>query len=257
MAELSRAAQALAEWWDWAGVESASAPIPPPPAKAPAPAARSARPAPAAPAQGAREAAASARTLAELHAAIENFDGCGLKATARSTVVSDGTAASEALLIGEAPGRDEDEQGLPFVGRSGQLLDRMLGAVGFDRKTNLLISNVVFWRPPGNRPPTQAELAICLPFVDRLIALQQPKLLILSGAIAAKTVLRREEGVTRLRGRRLRFSPPEGGEPVNALVMLHPAYLLRRPQEKRLAWADLLMLDAWAEELGLQRGARP
>lgn len=253
--------RALAEWWALAGVEAEEYPLP---ARSPVPAAaapqRSA-PARAAarsdPADTARAIAARASTIAELRAAVETFDGCGLKATARSTVFADGVETSPFLLIGEAPGREEDELGRPFVGRSGQLLDRMLASIGLDRKENLLISNVIYWRPPGNRTPTLAELAICAPFVERLIALHQPKLLILAGGAAAKHVLRREDSVGRMRGRRLAYQPSEGGPPVNALVMLHPAYLLRRPQEKRLAWADLLKLEAWAEDLGLPLKAQP
>jgi len=257
------AIKSLAEWWDLAGVEPfapiaaasaravASAPSAAPPRQAPS----IARRAPAAPAEDARAAAAKAGSIAELGAILAAYDGCGLKQTARNTVFLDGAQGADVLLIGEAPGKEEDESGKPFVGRSGQLLDRMLASVGFDRQANLLISNVIFWRPPGNRPPTQAELAICLPFVERLIALARPKLLILAGGVPAKTVLKREDGVTRLRGRRLKYESEIG--PINALVMLHPAYLLRRPQEKRLAWADLLKLEAWADELGLERQTRP
>lgn len=275
MSDAGLAFRALAEWWEEAGVEADSAPFhapasppaarpaPPPPAApvyAPGAEPRTAirRVAPlAAPAESARALATAAQSIAELRAAVTAFEGCGLKQTARNTVFSDGVEDSEILLIGEAPGKEEDESGKPFVGRSGQLLDRMLASVGVDRRANLLISNVIFWRPPGNRPPTQAELAICLPFVDRLIALHRPKLLLLAGGVAAKTVLRREDGVTKMRGRKLKYEQPGGaGGPVNALVMLHPAYLLRRPQEKRLAWADLQRFETWADEIGLQRGAR-
>jgi DNA polymerase len=172
-------------------------------------------------------------------------------------VFGDGAEDAEVLLIGEGPGREEDEQGRPFVGRSGQLLDRMLSAVGLSRQSNIYISNVVFWRPPGNRPATQGELAACLPFVERLIELKRPKLLMLAGGVAAQTVLRRAEGVTRLRGRRLTYSQPGSTLSLNAMVVLHPAYLLRQPQQKRLAWADLLALEAWMDELGIARGPRP
>lgn len=255
MSDLALAARALAEWWDLAGVE----PFEPAPALPPveiprAPAPRRAAP-PAQPAESARAAAAAAQTIAELRAAVTRFDGCGLKQTARNTVFSDGVESAEVLLIGEAPGREEDESGKPFVGRSGQLLDRMLASIGFDRNHNLLISNVIYWRPPGNRDPTQLETSICTPFVERLIALHRPKLVVLAGGAAAKAVLKRQDAVSKLRGRKLKFEIE--GAPVNALVMLHPAYLLRRPQEKRLAWADLLRLEQWADELGIARGARP
>jgi DNA polymerase len=127
----------------------------------------------------------------------------------------------------------------------------MLGQIGLDRKSNILISNTIYWRPPGNRDPTQGEIVACFPFVERLIAIAKPKLLILTGKAAAHTVLRREDGVMRLRGRRLRHEAAHG--PVNAMVMLHPAYLLRQPHQKKLAWADLLAAEAWLDELGVAR----
>jgi DNA polymerase len=205
----------------------------------------------------ARSLAASATGVAELRDAVGRFEGCALKATARTTVFSDGVDDAPVLLIGEAPGKEEDEQGKPFVGRSGRLLDHMLAQIGLARSSNILISNTIFWRPPGNRDPTQGETVACLPFVERLIELVRPKLLILAGKAAAHTVLRREEGVMKLRGRRLLYNR-EGLElPVNAMVMLHPAYLLRQPHQKRLAWADLLLAEAWLEELGVARGSHP
>lgn len=262
--DLLAARAALTEWWSWAGVDAE--PEPPivaspvqqaPRAGAPAPVITRARAPAEAPTETTREIAARCRTLAELDAAIRAFDGCGLKRTAKSTVVADGVAESDVLLIGEAPGKEEDESGKPFVGRSGQLLDRMLATIGLSRRENLLIANVIFWRPPGNRPPTPQETAMCLPFVERLITLQKPKLLLLAGGSAAKAVLRRDEPVSRMRGRKLVFTPTDTQEKINTLVMLHPAYLLRRPQEKRLAWADLLRAEAWADELGIARGAKP
>lgn len=207
----------------------------------------------AAPVETARSLVAAASSVAELRAAVSAFDGCALKATARNTVFSDGVDDAPVLLIGEAPGRDEDEQGKPFVGRSGRLLDRMLAQIGLDRSINILISNTIYWRPPGNRDPTQGEIVACLPFVERLIELTKPKLLILTGKAAAHTVLKREDGVMKLRGRRLTYAP-EGLAPINTMVMLHPAYLLRQPQQKRLAWADLLAAAAWLTELGVARG---
>lgn len=207
------------------------------------------------PIEDARALAASASTIAELRAAVEAFNGCGLKATARNTVFSDGVEDARILLIGEAPGKEEDEQAKPFVGRSGQLLDRMLATIGLSRRENLLISNTIYWRPPGNRPPTQGEIAACLPFCERLIELKKPDLLILAGGVAAQTVLKREEGVMRMRGRRLTYTRDAVPSGVNTMVMLHPAYLLRRPQEKRLAWGDLLLLESWLNELGVKRAA--
>jgi DNA polymerase len=205
----------------------------------------------------ARALAAGASSVAELRAAVERFDGCALKATARNTVFSDGVEDAPVLILGEAPGKDEDEQGKPFVGRSGQLLDRMLAPIGLDRRINVLISNTIYWRPPGNRDPTQGETVACLPFVERLIELARPKLLILTGKAAAHTVLKREDGVMKLRGRRLLYNREGLTAPVNAMVMLHPAYLLRQPQQKRLAWADLLLAQTWLDELGVARAVHP
>jgi len=238
-----------------APVEPAEKPVRPQPRQAPA----KARPrAPAgAGVEDARALAAAAASIAELRAAVERFDGCALKATARNTVFSDGVDEAPVLLIGEAPGRDEDQQGKPFVGRSGQLLDRMLAQIGLSRKSHLLISNTIYWRPPGNRDPTQGEIVACLPFVERLIELSNPRLLILAGKAAAHTVLRKEDGVMRLRGRRLAYNRAGLATPVNAMVMLHPAYLLRQPQQKRVAWADLLLTEAWLDELGVTRDAHP
>ncbi|MBK8543803.1 MAG: uracil-DNA glycosylase [Caulobacteraceae bacterium] len=205
----------------------------------------------------ARALAAGASSIAELRAAVDKFNGCALKATARNTVFSDGIDAAPVLILGEAPGKDEDEQGKPFVGRPGQMLDKMLAAIGLDRQSNVLISNTIYWRPPGNREPTDGETLSCLPFVERLIELSRPKLLILTGKAAAQTVLKRDDGVMKLRGRKLQYTREGIKAPVNAMVMLHPAYLLRQPQQKRLAWADLLLAEAWLEELGVARGAHP
>jgi len=207
--------------------------------------------------ENARALAWAADSVPALRAAIAGFEGCALKVTARNTVFSDGQDNAPVLIIGEAPGRDEDEQGKPFVGRSGQLLDRMLAHVGLDRKTNVLISNTIFWRPPGNRDPTQGEIIACLPFVERLIELTNPKLLILTGKAAAQTLLKREDGVMKLRGRRLLYNREGLAMPINTMVMLHPAYLLRQPQQKRLAWEDLLLAQTWLAELGLKLSRQP
>lgn len=225
------------------------------PAAAKAP--RKRAPTSSAPVEDAKALAAAAGSVSELRAAVESFNGCALKATARTTVFSDGPDDARVLLIGEAPGKEEDEQGKPFVGRSGQLLDRMLAAIGLDRKTNLLISNTIYWRPPGNRDPTQGEIASCLPFAERLVEIVRPEILILAGGSAAQTMLRRAEGVTRMRGRKLAYNREGLAAPVNTLVMLHPAYLLRRPNEKRAAWSDLLLLEAWLDQLGVTRGGHP
>lgn len=202
---------------------------------------RAARPAPQA-ASEAAQIAASAGTIDALRAALERFDGCALRRTATHLVFADGTAGAPLMVVGEAPGADEDRVGRPFVGVSGQLLDRMLAAIGHERNSNVFISNVIFWRPPGNRKPTTEELATCLPFIERLIVLARPKVLLLAGATAAGSLLRTAEAVSRLRGRWIDFTPAGSGAPVPTLVTYHPAYLLRTPLAKREAWRDLLAL---------------
>ena len=190
----------------------------------------------------ARAIAAAAQTLAELEAALRRFDGCPLKDTATNLVFADGNPAARIMLIGEAPGADEDRLGKPFVGVSGQLLDRMLQAIGLDR-TSVYITNVIFWRPPGNRQPTPAEVAACLPIVERHIELVAPDFLVLVGGASAKTILARSEGITRLRGRWFHYESAGMPRPVPALPIYHPAFLLRQPAQKREAWKDLLTLS--------------
>ncbi|MFC3226529.1 uracil-DNA glycosylase family protein, partial [Marinibaculum pumilum] len=209
-------------------------PAPPPPGAA------------AAVAEGMRLAQA-AGNLEELRAALDSFEGCGLKRTASNTVFADGNPAAELMLVGEAPGRDEDIQGLPFVGQSGRLLDRMLAAIGRDRDS-CYISNILPWRPPGNRQPSQEEIVACLPFIRRHIELVQPKALVLLGGTAAKTLLERTEGITRLRGRW--FPLQAGSHRVEALAAFHPAYLLRQPSQKREAWRDFLALKRRLDAAG-------
>jgi DNA polymerase len=187
-------------------------------------------------AQSARESAAAAQTLEELRERLLAFEGCGLKATATQLVFADGNPQAEIMLVGEAPGADEDRQGLPFVGRAGQLLNKMLAAIGLDR-TKVYIANVVPWRPPGNRTPTPVEIAACLPFTRRQIELVRPKILVCLGAPSAQTLLGVSEGIMRLRGRRHTYDL--AGTKIPALAMLHPAYLLRQPAQKKLAWQDL------------------
>ena len=189
----------------------------------------------------ARSRAASAQDLVALEAALREFDGCPLKATAMNTVFADGNPSAKVMLIGEAPGEDEDRLGKPFVGVSGKLLDRMLEKIGLDRDS-IYISNILPWRPPGNRAPTTAEIAACLPFLERHIALVGPKLLISLGGTSAKALLNRSEGITRLRGRWFDASIPGISAPLPLMPMLHPAYLLRNPIAKRDAWQDLLNL---------------
>jgi DNA polymerase len=190
-------------------------------------------------ARAARAVAEAATTLEELRQALAGFEGCNLRLTATQMVFADGTPGSRVMMVGEAPGRDEDLQGLPFVGRSGQLLDRMLAAIGLDR-TSAYIANVVPWRPPGNRTPTPLETAACRPFIDRQIELAAPEILVCLGGAAAKEILDTTDGIMRLRGR-WRTAVINGRE-IRTIATFHPAYLLRQPGQKRLAWRDLLAI---------------
>jgi len=193
--------------------------------------------------------AASADSLESLKSAIEAFDGCPLKELCEKTVVYDGTPGAPVMVLGEGPGGQEDRIGLPFVGRAGQLLDKMLAAIGLDRKTNTFISNVNYWRPPGNRNPETDELAVCRPFVNRMVDLAQPKIIIATGGVAAKTLLDTKTGIMRLRGSERPFETPSGTT-VPVVPMFHPAYLLRRPQDKSRAWRDLLLVQSRLKEMG-------
>lgn len=220
----------------------------PPPPLHPDPVPESAppsRPAPeaaqAAAAGSAAGLASAAASLETLKAALERFDGCALAKTATNLVFSDGSPSARLVLIGEAPGAEEDRQGLPFVGASGQLLDRMLASIGLDR-SQVFISNTVFWRPPGNRAPTSQEVAACMPFVLRMIELIQPSMLVALGGPAAMALLGRTESVSRLRGRWFPFQSAAMAQPIPATALFHPAYLLRSPGQKRLAWRDLLAI---------------
>jgi DNA polymerase len=199
-------------------------------------------------AQSARRLAATAETVDALAAMVAGFDGCSLKRTATNTVFADGNPAGPVMIIGEGPGADEDRIGRPFVGRAGQLLDRMLAAIGLDRGS-VMITNVVYWRPPGNRTPTTAEIASCLPFVLRHITLVNPKVLVLCGGTAAGALLPQGQGITRLRGRWFDLAVPGLDRPVSTLPMFHPSFLLRAPERKREAWRDLLSLRARLDEL--------
>jgi uracil-DNA glycosylase len=193
---------------------------------------------------GARKIAEAATTLAELEAAVSSFEGCALRKTATHTVFADGTPHAPVMVIGEAPGADEDRIGKPFVGRSGQLLDRMLAAIGLDRQRNAYITNIVFWRPPGNRKPTEAEIALCLPFVWRHIALGAPRVVLLSGGTATSAILGRAEGITKLRGKWFDLPVPGLDSPVPALTTYHPSFLLRTPVRKSETWRDFLELQS-------------
>ena len=187
----------------------------------------------------ARASAKGAASLEDLRAILERFEGCALRSTATQLVFADGNPRARLMLVGEAPGRDEDLDGLPFVGRSGKLLDRMLAAIGLDRKSSY-IANIVPWRPPGNRKPTPQEAAICLPFLLRQIELVDPDVLVCLGDSAAQTLLDTKDGITKSRGRW--FVYDTGTRQIRALATFHPAYLLRTPLSKRLAWRDFLAI---------------
>lgn len=276
-----KALKALIAWWEDAGIEL-EAPIQRPRAvpanqtparaapQAASPAARapertpeaepSARTATAAAARAAgygqpasagpsaRELAAGADTLDALKTAIERFEDCPLKRTARNTVFARGSREARVMVVGEAPGKEEDEQAKPFVGRSGQLLDRMFASIGLGGD-DLYISNILNWRPPGNRTPTQEEITMCLPFIERHIALKAPDILVVAGGISAQSLMRTSTGITRLRGQWGEYAVRDAaGEPTDrtipVLPVFHPSYLLRRPPEKRKAWLDMLALEA-------------
>ena len=196
-------------------------------------------PAPDEAAMAARNAAKRVATLDELRAVLDGFEGCALKTTATQLVFADGNPQARLMFVGEAPGRDEDIEGLPFVGRSGKLLDRMLAAIGLDR-TSVYIANIVPWRPPGNRTPTPQESQICLPFISRQIELADPDILVCLGGPSAQTLLGIKEGITKTRGRWFTFNT--GKREIRAMPTFHPAFLLRSPLQKRLAWRDFLAI---------------
>ncbi|MGO9173004.1 MAG: uracil-DNA glycosylase [Rhodomicrobium sp.] len=200
-------------------------------------------------AMAARELARSAADLAGLRALLETFDGCTLKQTATRLCLSRGSPDARIMLIGEAPGKDEDAKGLPFVGRAGQLLDRMLAAIGLTGE-DVYITNLVFWRPPGNRTPSPEEVQVCEPFVERQIELLSPELLIFLGNAAAKQLTGASEGIMKLRGKWLSYRG------IRAMATLHPAYLLRNPIAKRLAWRDLLSIREALDEVKEDRHGR-
>jgi len=190
--------------------------------------------------QSARELCQKAETLEELKKMVEEFDGCALKLTANKTVFGYGSGTARLLLIGEAPGADEDRSGIPFVGRSGQLLEKMLKAIGFDRN-ECFITNVLPWRPPGNRTPTEGEIAVCLPFLKRQIDLVSPEAIMILGGSAANALLDNGEPISRMRGKWLVYKKSDGGK-VPVLASFHPAYLLRNSGQKAKAWVDMLRM---------------
>ena len=194
----------------------------------------------------AEQAAAAITSLGELRTAFEAFNGCSLKETALNFVFADGNPTARVMLIGEAPGAEEDRKGLPFIGPAGRLLDRMLKAIGLDR-TNVYITNILPWRPPGNRSPTDTEISACMPFVKRHIALVNPEVLLLVGGTSAKSLLKRPEGIMRLRGKWMKYKTESGDLNIPTRALLHPAYLLRQPAQKRETWQDLLEVRQWLD----------
>jgi uracil-DNA glycosylase len=226
-----------------AGEPALHQPLRPPPAAIAAP--REATPAPEAAIASAREAARTAPSLEVLRALLEKFDGCALKHTATRLVFADGNPQARIMFVGEAPGRDEDIEGLPFVGRSGKLLDRMIAAIGLNR-SSAYIANVIPWRPPGNRTPTPQETQICLPFIQRQIELVNPDVLVTLGNPSTQTLLSTREGIMRTRGKWLNYDT--GTRTIRAIATFHPAYLLRSPSYKRMSWLDLRAIAKALEE---------
>lgn len=195
----------------------------------------------------ARALADAAKTLDELRDAVKNFDGCALKKTATNTVFADGNPNAKVMVIGEAPGEKEDQQGIPFCGLSGQLLDKMFATIGLSRAENLYITNTIFWRPPGNRNPSPEELAVCEPFVEKHIALMNPTMLICAGSVSATNMLKSKQGISKLRGSLHTYHNRYMEKPVDVAIVFHPSYLLRSPSQKKLAWQDLLQIKGWLE----------
>jgi uracil-DNA glycosylase family 4 len=191
----------------------------------------------------------NAKNLEDLKSSIMNFENCSLKATAKNTVFSDGIATSSIMLIGEAPGQSEDEQGIPFCGASGKLLDEILKSISISRKENAYITNCIFWRPPANRRPTDEEIEICKPFIEKHIALINPKLLILVGSTAVSALLGQEYQISKIRKEYFQYSNIYLSNPITTTALFHPAYLLRQPMQKRDTWYDLLKIKEFLKAI--------
>lgn len=196
----------------------------------------------------ARHAADAADSLEALRHAVETFEGCSIKKTANNTVFCDGKAESDIMFIGEAPGANEDIEGIPFCGASGKLLDQMIECIGLSRQENCYITNTLFWRPPGNRRPTPEEIAMCRPFVEKHIALFKPKLIILVGGTAIASVLNSKLGITKMRGKFYDYTNHYLENPIQTTVLFHPSYLLRSPGQKKHAWHDLIGIKHYLHE---------
>lgn len=197
----------------------------------------------------AKKIAKNSQNLEELRQAIENFDGCNLKKMATNTVFSDGNSNSKVMVIGEAPGNHEDLQGIPFCGDSGKVLDGMFRAINMTRQENFYITNVIFWRPPGNRRPTNEELAICRPFVERHIQLINPAVLVLVGATSMEAMLGAGDPISKLRGQFVDFSPKFLLKTIKTFTVFHPSYLMRQPSKKKVAWQDMLALEKFLNQI--------
>ncbi len=191
----------------------------------------------------AKSLAQAAKTVDELRKAVENFDGCNLKKMATNTVFADGNPNSKIMVIGEAPGNHEDLQGIPFCDDSGQMLNDMLGAINLTRQESFYVTNVIFWRPPGNRRPTDEELAICRPFVERHIQLINPDVLLLVGATSMSAVLGINDPISKVRGQLIDFSPKFLSRTIKTFTIFHPSYLMRQPSKKKVAWQDMIALE--------------
>lgn len=194
-----------------------------------------------------RKIADAASSIEELKSALLAFNGCELKKTATNTVFSDGISSAKIMLLGEAPGANEDAQGIPFCGESGKLLDNMLNVIGLSRKENIYITNTIFWRPPANRRPTQEEIEICRPFVEKHIALIQPKLLVLVGATAVTSLLGGDLQISKIRQEYYQYQNQYMKHPITTTAIFHPAYLLRQPFQKKASWYDLLKLQEFID----------
>lgn len=192
--------------------------------------------------KSALEMAAACETVEDLRGALAAFEGCALKKTATNLVLADGPEDAALMFVGEAPGAEEDRQGVPFVGPSGKLLNAMLQSIGMSRD-EVIISNTVFWRPPGNRTPTAQESAVCRPFIERLVEIVSPQVLVCVGAPSAHALLGETQGISRLRGKWFSFQTPRLSHPIDATALFHPAYLLRTPIKKRDAWNDVRMIS--------------
>lgn len=193
--------------------------------------------------ENARLLASKATNIAELKKAVENFDGCNLKKMATNTVFADGNPNAKIMIIGEAPGNHEDLSGVPFCGDSGEMLTAMLNAINLSRDKDYYVTNVIFWRPPGNRRPTEEELAICRPFVERHLQLFNPKVIILVGATAMNAIIETSETISKIRGQFLDFAPQFLANKTKIFTIFHPSFLMRQSAKKRLTWLDMLNLQ--------------